>query len=148
MLELKLHPEQETFVAQPVKSLAMCYVRGWGDGYDHRPFVICEDDHKIVGYVTIVTDPASIDEYWIDDIMIDASHQGHGYGRAALDLVLRLIADEYPRCETIRLTCFRDNVHAAALYESVGFAKTGRLTSEFNEPEYALPASHVARYRK
>src|SRR5882724_12909190 len=135
MVELKLRDEQEIFVAPPVKSLAMCYVRAWGDEYDYLPFVIRDgnstETNSIVGYVTLVCDPLSVDDYWIDDIMIDASHQAKGYGREALDVVLRFIAAKYPRCEKIRLTCFRGNVNAAALYLSVGFVTTGRLTPEF-----------------
>jgi diamine N-acetyltransferase len=146
MVALKLREEQEIFVAPPVKSLAMCYVRAWGDEYDYLPFVI-RDDNSVVGYVTLVCDPLSADDYWIDDIMIDASHQGKGYGRGALNLVLRLIAGKYPRCEKIRLTCFRGNFNAAALYLSVGFVKTGRFTPEFGEPEYALSGDPLDKFR-
>jgi diamine N-acetyltransferase len=148
MIALKLHEGQETFVAAPAKSLAMCYVRAWGEEYDYRPFVISADEVDVVGYVTLVSDPASADDYWIDDIMIDAAHQGKGYGRAALDLVIRFIGKEYPRCEKIQLTCFRGNDNAAALYESVGFVKTGRMTPEFGGPEYSLSGAPLANYRK
>ena len=148
VISLQLRPGQETFVASAAKSLAMCYVRAWGDQYDYRPFAICEGGSAIVGYVTLVSDPASADDYWIDDIMIDAAHQGKGYGRAALDRVLRFMTSEYPRCKTIRLTCFRGNTSAAELYESVGFVKTGHMTSEFLEPEYALSGKPLAKYRK
>ncbi|MDO8431547.1 MAG: GNAT family N-acetyltransferase [Candidatus Binatus sp.] len=146
MIALKLHPEQETFVAPPIKSLAMCYVRAWGEEYDYLPFVI-RDENAVVGYVTLVCDPLSADDYWIDDIMIDAAHQGKGYGRQALNLVLRLIAGKYPRCAKIRLTCFRGNVNAAALYLSVGFVKTGRMTPEFLEPEYSLSGAALDKFR-
>ena len=146
MIGLRLREGQEKFVAPPVRSLAMCYVRAWGDEYDYLPFVIRDDD-AVVGYVTLVCDPKSADDYWIDDIMIDASQQGRGYGRIALDLVLRLIAGKYPRCEKIRLTCYRSNVNAEALYLSVGFVKTGRLTPEFSEPEYALSGAPLEKFR-
>jgi diamine N-acetyltransferase len=152
MVELKLRDEQETFVAPPVKSLAMCYVRAWGDEYDYLPFVIRDgtstERNSIVGYVTLVCDPLSVDDYWIDDIMIDASQQGKGFGREALNLVLRLIAGKYPRCEKIRLTCFRSNFNAAKLYLSVGFVKTGQLTQPFGEPEYALSGAGLTKFRR
>jgi diamine N-acetyltransferase len=150
MVALKLHAEQEIFVAPPIKSLAMCYVRAWGDEYDYLPSVIRDESLEkktIVGYVTLVCDPLSADDYWIDDIMIDAAHQGKGYGREALNLVLRLIAGKYPRCEKIRLTCFRGNFNAAALYLSVGFVKTGRFTPGFGEPEYALSGDALEKFR-
>jgi len=146
MIALKVHEGQEKFVAPAVRSLTMCYVRVWGDEYDYLPFVIRDDD-AVVGYVTLVCDPTSADDYWIDDILIDASQQGKGYGRIALDLVLRLIADRYPRCEKIRLTCFRGNVNAETLYLSVGFVKTGRLTPVFGEPEYALSGPALEKFQ-
>jgi len=146
MIALKLREGQEKFVAPAIRSLAMCYVRAWGDEYDYLPFVI-RDDNAVLGYVTLVCDPESADDYWIDDIMIDASQQGKGYGRIALDIVLRLIASKYPHCEKIRLTCYRDNLNAAALYLSVGFVKTGRVTPEFEEPEYALSGPALEKFR-
>jgi diamine N-acetyltransferase len=146
MLALKVHPEQATFVATPAKSLSICYVGAFGPEYDHVPHVICAGDEAI-GYVTIACDPNSRDEYWIDDIMIDAPQQGKGYGRAAIEMTIRMIVERYPRCETIRLTCFRANHVAERIYESLGFRKTGRLTEEFNEPEYALDGPALARYK-
>ena len=50
--------------------------------------------------------------------MIDAIYQGRGYGRAAMELVLAMIPERYPRCRTIQLTCFRGNDNAAAFIEA------------------------------
>ena len=146
MLALKVHPEQSTFVASPARSLAICYVGAFGPEYEHLPHVICDGD-DVIGYVTIACDPNSRDEYWIDDIMIDAPQQGKGYGRAAIEMTIRMIVARYPRCETIRLTCFCANHVAARIYESLGFRKTGRLTEEFKEPEYALSGPALVRFR-
>ena len=146
MLALKVNPHQQTFVASPTKSLATCYARAFGDEFEHLPHLIYADE-TAVGYVTIVCNPASSDDYWIDDIMIDASQQGKGYGRVAVEMTLRMILARYPQCESIQLTCFNGNDVAARLYESLGFRKTGRLTEEFNEPEYALRSPDIDRYR-
>lgn len=146
MLALKVHPEQATFVASPARSLAICYVGAFGPEYENLPHVICDGD-DVIGYVTIACDPNSRDEYWIDDIMIDASQQGKGYGRVAIEMTIKLILARYSRCETIRLSCFRANHVAARIYESLGFCKTGRLTEEFKEPEYALSGPVLARFR-
>ncbi len=146
MLALKVHPEQATFVASPARSLSICYVRAFGLEYEHLPHVIC-DGEDAIGYVTVACDPNSNDEYWIDDIMIDASRQGNGYGRAAIEMAIRMIVERYPRCATIKLTCFRANHIAAHIYESLGFRKMGKLNEEFNEPEYALGGPALARFR-
>lgn len=146
MLRLKVHPEQATFVAQPSKSIAICYTRAFGDDFDHVPHVIF-DDEVAVGYVTIACNPSSRDDYWIDDIMIDASHQGRGHGRVAIEMTIRMILARYPQCETIQLTCFEGNDVAARIYEALGFRRTGKLNEEYGEPEYALIAPAIDRFR-
>jgi diamine N-acetyltransferase len=137
MVRLKPRPGQEHFVSTPAWSLSGCYVRRYGDHYEYSPMVISDSD-TIVGYVTLVCDGASFDDYWIDDIMIDAIYQRRGYGRAAMNLVLAMIQQRYLKCRTIKLTCFRGNDSAAALYKSLGFEPTGEMDPMFNEPNWAL----------
>ena len=146
MLKLKVHPEQATFVAPPSKSIAICYTRAFGDDFDHVPHVIF-DDETAVGYVTIACNPSSREDYWIDDILIDASHQGKGHGRVAIEMTIRMILTRYPQCETIQLTCFDGNDVAARIYESLGFRKTGKRNEEYDQPEYALTAPAIDRFR-
>ncbi len=83
-------------------------MRKYGDQYEYSPMVISDGD-IIVGYVTLVCDPTSFDDYWIDDIVIDGIYQGRGYGRAAMKAVLELMQKRYSKCRVIRLTCFRGN---------------------------------------
>src|SRR5690348_15649145 len=108
MVRLQLNPEQQGFVSPPASSIARCYVRFFGDNFEHLPHLIYVDD-QVVGYSTIACNPASRDDYWIDDIMIDAAHQGRGYGRAAVIETVRKILDRHPRCRAVQLTCFRAN---------------------------------------
>lgn len=137
MVRLTTRPGQEHFVSTPAWSLAGCYVRKYGDQYEYSPMVICDAD-IVVGYVTLVCDPTSFDDYWIDDIVIDGIYQGRGYGRAAMNAVLELMQNRYSKCRVIRLTCFRGNETAAALYRSLGFEPTGEVDPMFNEPNWAL----------
>jgi diamine N-acetyltransferase len=137
MVRLTTRPGQEHFVSSPAWSLAGCYVRKYGDNYEYSPMVICDGD-TIVGYVTLVCDPASFDDYWIDDIVIDAIYQGRGFGRAAMKVILAMLPKRYPKCRTIKLTCFRGNDSAAALYKSLGFEPTGEMDPMFHEPNWAL----------
>jgi len=146
MWRMQLKPEQQTFVSPPAWSLARCYVRALGDDYEHLPHLI-EANHAVVGYATIACDPRSEQEYWIDDIMIDARHQGRGYGRAAVVETIRIILRRYPRCRAIQLTCFRANVNAAALYRSLGFVPTGELEPFFGEPNYKLTGPALEKLR-
>lgn len=145
MLALKVRPGQEVFVAPPAKSIAASYVRQYGDQFEYAPMLIC-DGTRVVGYVTTACDPNSRDEYWIDDIMIDAAEQGRGYGRAAVCASLRMIVARYPGCRAVRLTCHRDNRVAAALYRSIGF-REARLNPREQQPEFELAGAALDAYR-
>ncbi len=147
LFRMQLKPGQESFVTPPRWTLARCYVRLFGESFEHLPHLICADT-RIVGYVTTACDPNSADDYWIDDIMIDAANQGQGYGRAAVCATVAMILARYPRCRGVQLTCFRDNRNAEALYRSLGFEPTGGVDSEFGEPNYILRAGALDRLRK
>ncbi len=147
LFRMQLRPGQESFVTPPRWTLARCYVRMFGDSFEHLPHLI-RAEGKVVGYCTTVCDAASEEEYWIDDIMIDAMHQGKGYGRAAMRETLAMIAARYPRCRAVQLTCFRANTNAAALYRSLGFEPTGGVDNEFGEPNYILRAPDLAAFRR
>ena len=146
MVRLQVKPEQQTFVSPPAWSLARCHVRFFGDDFEHLPHVIYAGE-KAVGYSTTACNPASEDDYWIDDIMIDAAYQGQGYGRAAVIETIRMILHRYQRCRAVQLTCFRANSAAAQLYLSLGFIKTGLDDDEFGEPNYQLSGSALHMYR-
>jgi diamine N-acetyltransferase len=146
MWRLRLKPEQEGFVSPPAWSLARCYVRVFGDHFEHLPHLIYVD-YGPVGFSTIACDPTSAEEYWIDDIMIDENHQGRGYGRAAVIETIKLILRRYPRCRAVQLTCFRANTNAAALYLSLGFELTGDNDPVFDEPNYKLSKGALESFR-
>ncbi|MGH7779451.1 MAG: GNAT family N-acetyltransferase [Candidatus Binataceae bacterium] len=147
LFRMQLKPGQENFVTPPRWTLARCYVRMFGDNFEHLPHLI-RADGKTVGYTTTVCDPASAEEYWIDDIMIDAMHQGKGYGRAAVSETIAMIAARYPRCRAVQLTCFRLNTNAQALYRSLGFEATGGVDPEFSEPNYILCTAALDTFRR
>ena len=147
LFRMQLRPEQATFVTPPRWTLARCYVKQFGDEFEHMPHLIRAGD-EVVGYTTTVCDPDSADDYWIDDIMIDAEHQGKGYGRAAMLEVIKMIVARYPKCAAVQLTCFRTNTNAATLYTSLGFKPTGGVDPEFGEPNYKLDGDALAKFRK
>jgi diamine N-acetyltransferase len=146
MVRLQLKPEQQTLVSPPAWSLARCHVRFFGDDFEHLPHLVYADENA-VGYSTTACNPASEYDYWIDDIMIDATYQGRGYGRAAVIETVRMILRRYPRYRAVQLTCFRANYTAAKLYLSLGFVETGLNDDEFGEPNYQLTGTALNIYR-
>ncbi len=147
LFRMQLRPGQEAFVTPPQWTLARCYVRMFGENFEHLPHLLRTGD-TIVGYSTTACDPASANDYWIDDIMIAGEHQGKGYGRAGVTETIRMIVNRYPRCRGVQLTCFRANMAAAALYKSLGFEPTGGVDIEFGEPNYILRGPALDAYRR
>ena len=128
---LKLASGQEAYVSHPIRSLAQAYV------YRNQctPFGIYHED-KMVGYVMVIYD-YDIPEYDIWHMMIDASEQGHGYGREALQRVLEYIKRKpFGDSNRVALTCNKDNTNALALYQNMGFELTGN--DDEDEVELAL----------
>ncbi|QGZ39472.1 diamine N-acetyltransferase [Pseudoduganella flava] len=81
---------------------------------------------ELVGFVMDVAleefgDPG---EYGIWRLMVDRRHQGKGYGRAALDIVLDELRAR-PDARKIWISYKPDNRQAQALYASLGFVETG-----------------------
>ena len=117
---LTLAPGQEKFVSHPIRSLAQAYV------YYHQctPFGIYHGE-TMVGYVMVIYDYDLV-EYDIWHLMIDASQQGKGYGKAAMEACLAYIAGKpFGASDRVVLTCNRENPKAIGLYKSLGFRETG-----------------------
>ena len=67
-------------------------------------------------------------EYWIYRMMIDQKHQGKGYGKEAIKLVIddiKMIKED--RHKTIILSYEPTNEHAKQVYEKVGFKEIDGL---------------------
>lgn len=128
---LKLGEGQEKFVSHPVRSLAQAYVYR----EQCRPFGIYNED-EMVGYVMVIYD-YDVPEYDIWHMMIDASKQGKGYGKAALRQVLEFIKTKpFGDSDRVTLTCNKDNHVALKLYREIGFRDTG--TEDEDEIELSM----------
>ena len=117
---LKLSEGQEKYVSHPIRSLAQAYVYR----EQCKPFGIYNED-KMVGYVMVIYD-YDIPEYDIWHMMIDASQQGKGYGKEALNKVIAYIKTKpFGDSGKVMLTCNKDNAVALKLYSKIGFTETG-----------------------
>src|SRR3712207_2874413 len=121
--ELSVTPEQSEFVAPNLYSLAEAYVEPtW------TPLAIYIGDQP-VGFTMFGRD----DEtgcWWIMRYMIDAEHQGRGYGTAALPGLIELIVERHG-CSELFLGYEPSNEVASRLYARMGFApRSEEHTSE------------------
>ena len=124
VVDLKLHPGQEAFVEVNVASIANASVEP-----TFVPLAIYAGE-ELVGFAMYGQHPRT-GAWWVIRLMIDRDHQGKGYGRAAMDVVIGLMAERVGCAEIV--TSFNpDNAVAAGLYASLGFRPTGEV--EDGEP--------------
>ncbi len=85
-------------------------------------------DDRVVGHVmwAYESDDGS---HWIGGMLVDASEQGKGVGRAALLAIIDHLS-ALPGAREIRLAYHPENAAAAALYEMAGFKDTGDREDE------------------
>ena len=130
---LELDAQQEKFVSHPIRSLAQAYVyRG-----QCTPFAVCRAG-EVVGYLMVIYDYDE-EAYFIWHLMIDARHQGRGYGRAAREAALAYIRSKpFGDSGIVRLTVSPENSAACRLYQALGFSPTGRADEDEIELERVL----------
>lgn len=93
-------------------------------GEHWRPVAIYNDD-IIIGFAMYGYFDCE-KRVWLDRFMIDKNHQGNGYGKLALKLLINHIIAEY-KCDEIYLSIFKDNINAQRLYEEFHFKFNGEL---------------------
>jgi diamine N-acetyltransferase len=114
--QLQVKPEQRQFVASNLLCIAEAqFYPGWG------AYAIYAGD-QMVGF-TMYEDDEEQDEWWISALMISAGHQGKGYGKAAVQMLVPLM--EKKGCREIWVGYADDNIAARALYQGLDFEEVG-----------------------
>ena len=109
-------------VAPNSVSIAQAYFQGeaW--------FRAIHDDNQLVGFVmlydpTLVERPESAD-FFLWRLMVDKSHQGKGYGRAAVEALLEHVRTR-AGARRLLVSHVKDAARLASFYQSLGFRYTG-----------------------
>lgn len=118
-VSLKVSEEQKEFVATNSFSLAQA-------SYEDNtfPFAIY-DKGTMVGFVMYVFD-TELGMWGMCRLMVDKNFQNKGYGRAAIATLLDLVKEKHGHVE-FYTSVEPENEVATKLYESMGFAKNGRI---------------------
>jgi diamine N-acetyltransferase len=124
VLDLKRHPGQEHFVADNAVSIANASVEP-----TFVPLAVYAGD-EVVGFA-MYGQHLETGAWWVIRLMIDRAQQGNGYGRAAMEAVIAMMAERVG-CAEIVTSFVPANSVAAALYASLGFQPTGEI--EDGEP--------------
>ncbi|MFK7801926.1 MAG: GNAT family N-acetyltransferase [Anaerolineae bacterium] len=119
VLLLKVAPHQENFVSPNAHSISEAYFeeKAWFRG-------IYADDTP-VGFVMMFEDVIK-PEYYLWRFMIDAAHQGKGYGAKVLKLLIDRIK-ALPNATEMTLSVDPGEGNAAPFYEKFGFVDTGEI---------------------
>jgi diamine N-acetyltransferase len=117
ILDLAVAPEQEEFVATNARSIAEAHFepRAWFRA------VYADDDP--VGFVMAFRNPPKEFDVW--RFMIDVRHQGKGYGRRALELLVEEARRDGAR--EMRLSFVPGEHSPHGFYARFGFEDTGEV---------------------
>ncbi|MEM7758650.1 MAG: GNAT family N-acetyltransferase [Cyanobacteria bacterium P01_A01_bin.40] len=120
-IRLSLHPEQESYVASNVESIAESKFE-----LNNQLRAIYKDN-KAIGFLAfcVEDDPPDAELYWLFRFMIDKNFQGRGYGARALQLVIEEI--KTLGAKRIHTMHKPQNKIAGRLYQKSGFSYIGSL---------------------
>lgn len=139
VLRLKVHEEQENFVAKNVVSLAEAYATR-NEGFIALPYAIYEND-VLVGFIMIGKgedgDPNDTEliknNFCLWRLMIDKKYQGQGYGTKAIKKALEMMRNDafgLGKSDYCWLSYEPDNVKGKALYNRLGFIENGDMVGD------------------
>jgi diamine N-acetyltransferase len=121
VIRLHVTSDQEKYVSGNAYSLLQSMYEPWG-----RPCAIIAGK-TLVGFLMWGRRPRD-DRVWLARLMVDARYQRHGYGRAALNAVIRKARDE--GVDTLYLSYVLGNLPAERMYQDAGFALTGEVVND------------------
>ncbi len=122
-LKMKVKDTQTDLVASNAVSIAQAH---YSDKAWYRGIFA---DETPVGFVMLSLDHEK-EEYWIWRFMIDRDHQGKGYGKQALKLILRHMRTLPDIKEALLSYMPKEKVGAGDFYRKAGFVDTGRMEDD------------------
>ncbi|MDE6880718.1 MAG: GNAT family N-acetyltransferase [Oscillospiraceae bacterium] len=121
ILALQILPEQREYIETVDQCLAEA-----GCVHNWRPVGIYNGE-LLVGFAMygyFFWEYLPCGRLWLDRFLIDRHYQGQGYGKEALDRLLKRLTEEYS-AKDIYLSVIQGNEAAIRLYQSFGFRFTG-----------------------
>lgn len=117
VIDLEVAESQSGFVAPNAISIAEAYFepKAW--------FRAIYADDEPVGFLMLYDDPDT-PRYYLWRMMVDAEHQGNGYGRRAMELLIEYVRGR-PGAAEIVLSYVPGEGTPQPFYEKLGFVDTG-----------------------
>ena len=122
ILNLRVTKAQEQFVASNAFSIAQAHFspEAW--------FRAIYADETPVGFL-MLSDQPDKGEYYLWRFMVDAQHQGKGYGRRALELLIEYVKTR-PNVKELFLSHVPGTGSPEGFYHKLGFEHTGEKAGE------------------
>jgi diamine N-acetyltransferase len=119
---LEVGPGQDEFVAPNAVSIAQAHFepKAW--------FRAIYSGDTSVGFVMLFDDPET-PEYFLWRMMIAAEHQGKGYGRAAMELLIDYVRSR-PGAKELFTSYVPGEGSPESFYLGLGFESTGRVDGD------------------
>lgn len=130
VIALSVSPAQEAFVAPNIKSLAQAAVT------DEAMFRAIYADDEPVGFL-MLSERRAASRYYLWRFMIDARHQGNGYGKAATELLVDYVR-QLPGATELFVSYVPGEGSPGAFYAKLGFVDTGRVHGDEVEAVLSL----------
>lgn len=126
ILKLEVADDQKSFVAPNAVSIAQAHFSktAWFRGIYH--------EDTPVGFVMLDLDETK-PEYYLWRFMIDKAHQGKGYGKEALEMVIEYVKT-LPEASELLTSCVPGAGSPEGFYQAIGFEATGDVVD--NEKVY------------
>ena len=126
VLALEVAESQRRFVADNARSIAQAHFS------EHAWFRAIYADGNPVGFLMLHDEPAR-SQYVLWRLMVDRRHQGKGYGRRALEILIEHVRGRPGATELLTSVVPHDD-GPQPFYEKLGFEATG----EFEDGEAVL----------
>lgn len=122
ILDLRVSPEQEKFVAPNAYSLseALFEPKAW--------YRAVYADETPVGFIMMEEDPGQ-GKYYLWRFLIGAQHQGKGYGYQAMRLLIERVRG-LPNAKEMTLSYVPDEHSPQPFYQKLGFVDTGEADED------------------
>lgn len=114
---LEVAEEQKKFVSNPYYAIAQSKFERW------IKTAAIYLDKTIIGFVAFGLNPI-YNSYWIQELIIDKKYQNKGYGKFAINVLLKTLKQKYG-CKKVFAGYKPDNFHSEDLCKSLGFTEIG-----------------------
>ncbi len=122
ILNLKVAPHQQPFVASNAVSLAQAHF------YSFAWYRAIYADETPVGFMMLADQPEK-PQYFLWRLMLAAEHQGKGYGRRAIELLVEYVKTR-PNATELLVSYHPGEGGPRDFYHKLGFQETGRIEED------------------